>query len=352
MSATIAAGVPAMTSGFLALLNLQAQIDGREALHSAGYLSLEEKVELIELIALRGYLLGRVADYELAEDRADELCRYGENAAAYLARARSHARFHRFGEALDDLDRAERLGADGDSVDRERATIFQAQGEYDAALALFRLGLARKRDFASLGALAVFHCEREDCAAAEALFEEGRKAYHGVSPIPLAMLEFQIGHMWMSHGDPERARFWFQMAADHLPGCAPAAGHLAEVEAAFGQTARAIERLGALTESSDDPDYASALARIIIKAGRTDEAEAWRSKAAAGYDDLLNRHYDAFADHAAAFLLERGGDSHRALALAQRNLEIRRTPRSLNLYERARQACSDAARNAEGYNRA
>ena len=112
---------------------------------------------------------------------------------AFLARAR--ATFHRFKDALADLDRAQRLGADSAVLEAERAGIFQAVGRYDEALTFFRGAAEHRADFESLGALAAFHAERGDVAAAERFFEESRGFYRGVSPFPLALFDFQRGLM-------------------------------------------------------------------------------------------------------------------------------------------------------------
>lgn len=330
-----------LTDGWLAINNLQARIAGLEQQFMARSLvAVADQTELIELLAMRGYLLGVIADCELAEERADELCRnHPDNGIAYLSRARSRARFHRFAEALTDLNEAERLGADFEAVNHERATIWQAKGEYDAVLTFLRRAVETRMDFASLGALAVLYSECNDCVSAEKFFHDTRDSYRGVSPIPLAILEFQFGHMWMSQQNLDCARFWFQTAVDRLPGFAPAQGHLAEVEAMCGETDCAIERLLPLTTSSDDPDYTASLAHILNQSGRLEEADTWRKRAAVRYDDLVSRHRDAFADHAAAFLLEGGNDPDRALSLAKRNLEIRCTLRARRLFDRASRAC-------------
>jgi len=326
------------TSGYIAMVNLQAQIDGFEK-RAAERLSVAEETGLIELVALRGHILGRITDYELAEERAEELCRKNPNdGTAYLARARSRARFHRFDEALGDLDTAERLGADPEPVDHERATIFQAIGQFDEALARFRRTETGENEFACSGTVAVFYAEQGNPEQAEEFFEKSQRAYWGVSPIPLALLEFQRGHMWMAQRYLDRARTWFQKAVDRLPEFAPAQGHLAEVEALCGETDSAITRLIPLTTSSDDPDYTAALAKILQAVGRVEEGTRWTTKAAARYDELLRQHPEAFADHAAAFWLE-SGDPRRALELAQKNLEIRRTPRAQRLVARAASAC-------------
>jgi hypothetical protein len=104
----------------------------------------------------------------------------------------------------------------------------------------------------------------------------------------------------------------------------------------LGETAAAIARLRPLALTSDDPDYATQLARILSEDGQAEEAQTWRDKAEARYDELLTRHRDAFADHASEFWLTVGGDPERALALALQNLSLRQTPRARALVRRAR----------------
>ena len=299
-------------------------------------LPVRQGAELVDLLSLRGQILGRIADYERAAARAAQLARdFAADRVAFLARARMRALLHRFEEALIDLDAAERLGAAGPELDAERAAIFQAVGRYDEAMALRRAAVERRETFESLGALAALHAERGEIAAAERRFDESRGRFRGVSPFGLAQLDFLRGHMWRQEGDPRRARDWFMAAWRRLPAYAPAEGHLAEVEADMGETEVAIERLRRLADTSDDPDYAAQLARILAQRGRLEEARGWRARAAARYDELVARHLAAFADHAAEFWLEAGDDPHRALWLARRNLEIRRTPRAHELLARA-----------------
>jgi tetratricopeptide (TPR) repeat protein len=324
------------TAGVLALANLQAQIEGQERRARAGHLTVGDQAELIDLVALRGHVQGRIADYEWAEERAGQLTRDAPaDGVAFLARARARATFHCFTDALTDLERAQRLGADPAVAGSEHAAILQAVGRYDEALQFFREAAERRADFASLGALATLHADRGDVATAERLFDESRARYRGVSPFPLAMLDFRRAQMWLGQGDLHRAHTWLSAAHRRLPGYAPAQGHLAEVEAALGEPESAIARLRPLTISSDDPDYAGQLARILSEVGRVAEAREWRDQAAARYDELVARHIEAFADHAAEFWLEVGGDPDRARSLAGRNLQVRQTPRAHELLARA-----------------
>jgi tetratricopeptide repeat protein len=141
--------------------------------------------------------------------------------------------------------------------------------------------------------------------------------------------------MWMEHGDLQVGRAWFEAALRRVPAYAPALGHLAEVDAALGERAAAIARLRPLVASCDDPEYAGLLAGLLGETGQTQEADWWRAKAAARYDELVALHPAAFADHAAEFCLGAGADVSRALQLAQQNLEIRQTPRAYALLQRA-----------------
>jgi len=324
-----------LTAGSIAMINLQAQIDGLEQLPAGGRAAIGVQAELIELVALRGQVLGRIGDYEWAEERAEQLTRDApQDGMAVVARARARGRFHRFADALADLDAAQRLGADPALVCAERASVFQAIGRYEAALTIYNEAVKGRADVTVLGALATLHAERGETVAAEQLFDESQSSYRGVSPFPLALLDFQRGLMWLAQGDLHRALTWFEAAVRRVPAYAPAQGHLAEVEAALGEPGAAIARLLPLTASSDDPDYTASLARILGDAGRAQEAAEWRNQTAARYDELMGRHPEAFADHAAEFWLD-AGDGARARRLAQMNLEVRQTPRP-----RAPRSCS------------
>jgi len=327
---------PVTTAGVIAVANLEARIDGQVSRATGGRLTVGERVELVELIALRGHVLGRIADAERAAAMADELVRQAPgDARCYFARARMRGAFHRFAPALTDLDTAAALGGEGGDLVAERAAIHQALGRYDEALAIRRPAVDGEGDFGAAAALTGIYGERGEMDEAERWFAVATRRYRGTSPFPPATLEFQHGRSWMERDDLPRARAWFDAAVRRLPAYVPAQGHLAEVDASLGETAAAIDRLRPLAIASDDPDYATQLARILGDAGQTEEARTWREEAEARYDDLLARHQDAFADHAAEFWLTIGGDRERALALARHNLSLRQTPRARALVRRA-----------------
>ena len=324
------------TAGVIAVGNLETRIDGQVSRATGARLTVGESVELVELIALRGHVLGCIADSERAAALADGLvAQVPTDARSFVARARMRGVFHRFASALTDLDTAAALGGDRVDLDAERAAIYQALGRYDEALAIRRQAVDRRADFSALAALAGVYGDRGEPDEAERWFRGATRCYNSTSPFPLATLEFQLGQSWMEHDDLRRARAWCDAAVRRLPAYVPAQGHLAELEAALGNTAAAVARLRPLAFASDDPDYATQLARILGNAGQTEEAQTWRGKAQARYDELLAHHHDAFADHAAEFWLTIGGDPQRALWLARVNLSLRQTPRARALVRRA-----------------
>ena len=100
--------------------------------------------------------------------------------------------------------------------------------------------------------------DRGETDRAQRLYLESLRTYRGVSPFPLALLDFQLGTMWMRHDRLEQARTCFEAAITLVPAYAAAQGHLAEVEADLGEGEAPIARLYPLAASSDDLDYAGA----------------------------------------------------------------------------------------------
>ena len=334
-------GPLSLTNGSIALLNLQAQIDGLE-----GHGTLAEAATLIDLLILRGLILGRISDYERAAQLANRLVgATTTDAAAYMARARTRAVFHRFAEALDDLDNADRMLPHDTAAKRERAAIMQAQGRFDEALSTYS-AVIDVGQFERAAALTGLWAERGEADTAQRFYLDSLRSYRGISPFPVALLDFQLGVMWMRHGRLEEAGTCFEAAIARVPAYAAAQGHLAEVEADLGNPESALTRLYPLAVSSDDPDYAAQLARILGEMGRNDEASGWCGLAANRYHELTAAHCEAFADHAAEFWLGPGNDLQEGLRLAELNVRVRKTPRAHKLLAQALDAITPAAASA------
>lgn len=324
---------PATTCGLVAIRNLEAQIEGLEIRTT---LTVADRAVLVDLIALRGHIRSCIADSKAAAALADGMVRDApSDGQAFFARARTRCVFHLFSAALGDLDLAQQYGMDAQACDDERAGIFLSVGRCDEALEMRCDAAARRPSFQSLGALAAVHAERREHDLAEQCFAGSRERYRGTSPFPLAMLDFQRGHMWFADNDLRRARTWFAAVSKRLPEYAPAQGHLAEIDAALGAAESAIARLRELAISSDDPDYAAQLSRILESVGQVDEAHQWRCAAATRYEQLVSEHLAAFSDHAAEFWLMGNADPARALHFAKINLAARGTIRARELFRRA-----------------
>src|ERR1700742_2133090 len=116
-----------ITDGTIAVANLHAQIAGLAARtcragsgQAAARLTVATRAVLIDLLTLRGDVLGSIADYERAAEWAERLVHDApDDATTWLARARTHATFCRFTEALADLETAGRSGLDHATVDAE-----------------------------------------------------------------------------------------------------------------------------------------------------------------------------------------------------------------------------------------
>jgi tetratricopeptide (TPR) repeat protein len=327
------------TSGVVAIRNLTAQIEGLQSQTGTGAWPIAEGAHLVELLLLRGHLLGRVADSERATELAERFVRERpDDGRALFARARTRGALHRFSAAWLDLDDAQRHGMDPTAVNDERAAIHQALGRYDEALVMRRDAAGRRETFDSLGALAAIHAERREVGPAQRLFRASRGLHSGVSPFPLATLDLHEGHMWLVEGDRAQARAYLAAAVQRVAGYAPAEGHLADIDACDGDLPGAIERFRVLAASSDDPEYAANLADLLEAVGDATESDRWRDRAARRYDELISRHPAAFADHAALFWLAAGGNPDRAVELAKLNLDTRPTPRARELLARAERA--------------
>ncbi|HEY6342548.1 MAG TPA: hypothetical protein VIY49_13730 [Bryobacteraceae bacterium] len=326
---------PATTSGVIAMINLQSQIESDQR-QSAG--SVTQQIASIERLLLRGTFRGRIADTEKAGVLAERLVEdFRKNGHAYLSRARTRCYFHLFATALEDLDRAQEHGMDKQVLDDERAGVFQAIGRYDEALFIRQEAARCSSTFQTTAALAVLHAERRDLDLAERFFEHSKAQYRGVSPFPLAMLDFQRGHLWHAEDQLTRARTWYLEALKRLPEFAAAQAHLAEVDAALGDVEIAIARLRIVVNVSDDPEFTAQLAWLLKSSGRTEESCSLLAESAARYDELTRKHPEAFADHAAEFWITNESGTERAVRYAKANFAIRQTPRALNLLKRAQE---------------
>jgi tetratricopeptide (TPR) repeat protein len=323
------------TSGRIAVANLSASIDSLE-LRRVEHASFETLDALSKLLFIRGDLLGRIVDHDRAEFVANEAIPLSPDAGSALyLRARLAERFHRFEEARTLADRAFAEGHPRQDIDALKAALLQATGRYREALLLRETLANDDPGIHTFGALASLMAEMDEWVTAETWYEAALDADDGVSPLPCAQLLFEWGVSAMRHGDLHRAEAIFAELDAILPAHVPGRGHRSEIALARGRLEVALALVTPLLEASDDPEYRVVYAEILAARGERETAMREAERVAAAYELLLARRPEAYADHAAAFFVGIGNRPQRALALASANRNLRDTPRSRRLLEKA-----------------
>lgn len=320
------------TSGEIAVSNLEGSvIDGQKGLAKEPK-NVQTLLSLVELLTARGQYVGTIGDYFEALDDAERLVVLApKDPRAFLARAKARGTLHRFDDSLADLAKAAELGAKAEGIDESKASILQARGNFDDALAMRHAASQRSPSLSSLGSEATVLAAMGRTEDAERLFTEAQYHFNDVAPFPVAWLWFQQGLMWENAGSPRRARELFKAAVDRLPVYAQAISHLAALES----RAEAIALLGPVVQRTDDPEYPGELSVFVRDAGDVVRADALLTTAKKGYAALIARAPTAFADHAARFWLGPGQDPARALTLAEANVALRPTPQAKALVAEA-----------------
>src|SRR5215510_720128 len=324
--------LPRATDGEIAAINLESArrgvwarfaVDAR--LHGAA-----EAIVYNENLAAQ--FLGDLDALDRLETLASQFARADVSFRPALVQAEVASTVHRFAEARDHLARAASLGAPREEIDRHSLSIDQACGVgLDAVLATRRRIVAasgRLEDLVPLGALLA---DLERFAEADAVYGQALSSYDDVSPFPLTWVCFQLGMLWgelVPVPDSHLAALWYRRAIAYLPSYVKARVHLAEVYVSQGRPGDA-EALLLSALSSRDPEVRWRLADVLIAQGRFEEAERQLNAARFGFNQLLERHLLAFADHAAEFYAGSGNDCRRALELARTNVANRPTRRAV-----------------------
>jgi hypothetical protein len=167
-------------------------------------------------------------------------------------------------------------------------------------------------------------------ADAHQIYTQGFRGYSDVSPFPPASVCFQLGVLWgelVPEPDTARAAQWYERAIDYLPRYTKVRVHLAEIYSRSGQLNKALALLIPMV-STGDPEVCWRLCGVMARQGKFADAKMQMQAAQSGFEALLERHFLAFADHAAEFYAESGIDLRRALDLACHNVANRPTLRA------------------------
>jgi tetratricopeptide (TPR) repeat protein len=322
---------PSATDGEIAAINLESARRHAWSRFAQDPLRPGIAEEIVDNERLVGQFLGDLD----ALDRLDELASAfvdEDSSRAALVQAEVASTAHRFDDARGHLARAELMGGAREAIERHSLAIDQACGVELGNVLVARRRIAaasgRLEDLVPLGALLA---DLERFAEADTIYQRAFSSYEGISPFPLAWVSFQLGMLWgelVPIPDPERAALWYRRAIAYLPGYVKARVHLAEIYASQDHL-RDAEALLVPAVSSRDPEVRWRLADVMIAQERLDEAETHLAAARVGFDQLLEKHVLAFADHAAEFYAGSGNDGRRALELARTNAANRPTRRAV-----------------------
>ncbi len=320
--------------------NLRAQISTLEKIIPQSDPRGDRHKQIVELLLLRADLGGRLADYDRAAELAEPLpTQYPNNPVMWVVRAKVRSALHRLEEASADLDEAEKRGVSPKSTRSIRVSTLAARGKLPEALALQTQAHAESPDIDSKGVLAALLGDANRKEEAIPLFREAFSSFQDTSPFPVAWLFFREGQMWERELRKDLAMAYYRAALERLPAYAHAAIHLARLSPPND----ADTILKPLLQSSDDPDIFAVLADKARERGESQTQADYTQKAAARYEELMGRHPAAFADHAAQFWLDTGNDPQKALVLARRNLEVRKTVRAYQLAVLSAMSANDRA---------
>jgi hypothetical protein len=323
---------PFATDGEIAAINLESA--RRRAWSRFAQDSRRQGVAeaVVEYERLTAQFLGDLDALDRLETLTSQFARADDSYRGAVVSAEVASTVHRFDDARGHLTRAAVLGGPPESIDRHRLTIDQACGVelHDVLAARRRIAAASSRleDLVPLGAVLA---DLERFAEADAVYRQAFGSYDDVSPFPLAWVCFQLGMLWGELApvpDPDRAALWYQHCIAYLPGYVKARVHLAEIYASQDRTGEA-EALLLPALSSRDPEVQWRLADVLVAQGRFEEAETQLEAARLGFEELLEKHLLAFADHAAEFYAGSGNDCRRALELARANVANRPTRRAI-----------------------
>ena len=248
-----------------------------------------------------------------------------------MIQAQIASALHRFADARHYLAQASLGGAPPVDVKRIMLIVDQACGSYlDEVLDERRRAVAKSGLFVERVALGSLLADVGEFNEADDVFRQALRGYQDVSPFPVAWVCFQLGMLWgelVPEPELTRAEHWYRKAVSSLPCYVRARVHLAEILSATGRAHEAEATLRPAI-ASGDPEVSWRLADILNDGGRADEGASYLKAARSRFEELLDKHLLAFADHGAEFYIGSGGDPLRALELAQVNLSNRPTHRA------------------------
>jgi tetratricopeptide (TPR) repeat protein len=334
------------TSESIYLGNLDARISELQRM-LAGQDRPDQRTSLAGSLYHRYRVLGRVEDAEEALRLLDAAVAAEPGEGRHRAtRAVVLSGFHRFEEALADLDAAAAGGVRPEELLGTRRDVLLARGDYDRLAQDFEKARELAPGFLELAHRADLRVQQGDLDGASFLYRGAQAEYRDVNPVPLAWLHVQQGIALLRYGRPAEALRFFEAAHARLPHYYLATEHLAETEARLGHRERARALYAQVIEQTGNPEFVAALSRLEAADGNAALAADLARRAETGYEALLVRNPSAYAQHAAQFFVAID-KPERAYQLARQNAALRQDIGSWILLAQAAHAAGDARQACE-----
>jgi predicted Zn-dependent protease len=308
------------------LKDIDRRIDGlqKRADKSAG--DWLTRQHLAALLLERAGLTNRMSDFARVERVLGEaFAAAPDGSGPLLIAARFNFSIHR-------LDRAERIL---DKMDRQagqkkdtalqaymlRAQIAAQRGQYDRAFEDLS-AVATAMPAAARADLALYHAKVGEADEAQNLLEEALAATSARDPRKRAWTLLQLGLVALDNGRFEDALLRLQEADAELPGWWLVEEHLAELYNTLGVHAKAITIYEKLVAREGLAQHMDPLVALYEHTGRTQEAQALKTRAGALWEADLAQFPEAAMGHGLSHYLSYG-TPERALELAEANYRAR-----------------------------
>jgi tetratricopeptide (TPR) repeat protein len=339
--------LPAATDGALALINHESILDRCWQTIDLHPDRLGIAAQLIDEEYRRSHFLGDAGALDRLLALSETLLQRGaESSEAYVLAAQIASLVHKFDQATQYLVQAKKLGASAHSLLRQQLSIDHAIGHNWKDVFDTRLRLSvQSPNLQNLVALGALYAEMGLYQEAEDSYLRAIAEDREHSPFSLAWACFQLGVLFgetLEPAQPATAQYWYEQALTYMPPYTHARVHLAELHLDAERLDTALNLLLPI-QDSEDPEVSWRLAQLYEQKGEAHAASHYLARTHHSFENVLERHELAFADHAVDFYLEEGNNPEKALQLALLNLDNRATLRAFELSHEAALACEQLA---------
>ncbi|MCK6549845.1 tetratricopeptide repeat protein [Myxococcota bacterium] len=314
------------------LARLDEQIAGYERALEDGE-DLDVLHKLGNAYLLRGSVLGKITDLERSIEMTERAMKLNPaDPPAFVYRGQVETELRRFDAAERYLAEGERKGGANSSTRGTRARLYRHQGRHGEALVLLTEHNATAPTLYGMGNEAATRAALGEYDAAELLFVRAQHQSGGdLAPVTLTWLYHQEALMWLKRGETKRAIELLEAGYERFPLYARSTALLGALLGSLGRFDEARARLKPVAETSEDPEAAGILARVLEASGRPIDAERWRTLADARFTELVAVYPEAFSQKAAEFWMRTARDAKKAAPAAVRAFELFGTPETLEL---------------------